>query len=80
MPPLKLRNELQSELYHVRCGQSVLVFCIQLFRDIVTDTFVVSGPFLTYTLFLYFVSKKELLKTRFLVHVSAYNVAIDPHE
>jgi len=60
--------------------QSVLVFCIQLFRAIVSDTFVVTCPFFTYTLFIYFVSKKELLKTRSLVHVSACNVAIDPHE
>jgi hypothetical protein len=34
----------------------------------------------TYTLFIYFVSKIELLKTPFSVHVSACNVAIDPHE
>ena len=60
--------------------QSVSVFCIQLFRAIVSDTFVVTCPFFTYTLFIYFVSKKELLKTRSFVHVLACNVAIDPHE
>ena len=59
--------------------QSVLVFRIQLSRDIVSNTFVVTCPFM-YTLFIYFVSKKELLKTRSLVHVSACNVAIDTHE
>ena len=59
--------------------QSVLVFCIQLSRDIVSDTFVVTSPFM-YTLFIYFVSKNELLKTWSLVHVSACNVAIDPPE
>ena len=59
--------------------QSVLVFCIQLSRDIVSDTFVVTCPFI-FTLFIYFVSKMELLKTRPLVHVSACNVVIDPHE
>jgi hypothetical protein len=57
--------------------QSALVFCIQLSRDIVSDTFVVTCPF-TCTLFIYFVSKMELLKTRSLV--SACNVAIDRHE
>jgi hypothetical protein len=59
--------------------QSALVFCIQMSRDIVSDTFVVTCPF-KHTLFLYFASKKELLKTRSLVHVSGCNVAIDPHE
>jgi hypothetical protein len=59
--------------------QSVLVFCIQLSRDIVSYTFVVTYPFMC-TLFIYCVSKKELLKTRSLVHVSVYNVAIDPYE
>jgi hypothetical protein len=59
--------------------QSMLVFCIQLSRNIVSDTFVVTCPFMS-TLFIYFVSKMELLKTRSLVHVSACNVAIDPHE
>ena len=59
--------------------QSVLVFCIPLSRDIVSDTFVVTCPFM-YTLFIYFDSKKELLKTRSLVNVSACTVAIDPYE
>jgi hypothetical protein len=59
--------------------QSVFVFCIQLSRDIVSDTVVVTCPFM-YTLFIYFDSKKELLKTRSLVNVSACNVAIDPYE
>jgi hypothetical protein len=59
--------------------QSVLVFYIQLSRDIVSNTFVVTCPFM-YTLFIYFVSKRELLKNRSLVHLSACNVAIDPHE
>jgi hypothetical protein len=59
--------------------QSVLVFCIRLSRDIVSDTFVVTCPFM-YTLFIYFDSKNELLKTRSLVNVSACNVAIDPYE
>lgn len=59
--------------------QSVLVFCIQLSRDIVSDTFVVTCPFI-FTLFINFVSKMELLKTWSLVHVSACNVAIYTHE
>ena len=59
--------------------QSALVFCIQLSRDIVSNTFVVTCPFM-YTLFIYFVSKMELLKTRCLVRVSACNVTINPHE
>ena len=59
--------------------ESVLVFCIQLFRDIVSDTFVVTCPFM-FTLFICFVSEKGLLKTRCLVHVSASNVAINPYE
>jgi hypothetical protein len=59
--------------------QSVLVFCIPLSRDIVSDTFVVTCPFM-YTLFIYFDSKKELLNTRSLVNVSACTVAIDPYE
>ena len=52
--------------------QSVLVLCIQLSSDIVSDTFVVTFPFM-YTLFIYFDSKKELLNTRSLVNVSACN-------
>jgi hypothetical protein len=59
--------------------QSVLDFCIQLSRDIVSDTFVLTCAFMC-TLFIYFVSREELLKTRSLVPVSACNVAIDPYE